>query len=163
MKYSYGCAWSEMNKHGTHRANSFLTLNISWSIWPTHSFEIPSVSVSACNFNLWSAYTRHWTFVTLPFVVAVLGGNLGVVHKNQHWTTLKLVKPIFESHHRKSSINVKSPHFNARLTFHKQELTYRPTLFFSIFQTGCVGPNQLKIILTSHRTPFSIPSDSFTI
>ena len=60
------CLLFGVSKCGTLRADSFLMPNISCGIWPTQSFEMPTVSAISCTFNRWSPNTRSWIFLRYP-------------------------------------------------------------------------------------------------
>ena len=78
--------------------------NISCRIWPTWSFEMPTVSSISRTFNWRSA------------------------------NMLKLVKPIFDGRHRRRRVTVHSIQglfdFSARFPFQKQELNHQLILLF---------------------------------
>ena len=58
---------SGVRKRGTHRADSFLMLNISCRIWSTQFFEMPTtLSAISRTFNRRSANTTSWIFSRYP-------------------------------------------------------------------------------------------------
>lgn len=81
-------------KHVIHRTDSFLMLKISCRIWPTRSFEMPTISAISHAFNRWSANTRSWIFITISSVAVVFGAPAS---KNWRAITLQLIKPILVS------------------------------------------------------------------
>lgn len=60
-------------KRHTHHTDSFLMSKISCSIWPTRSFEMSTESAISHTFNRQFVHIKSWSFVTLSFVVAILG------------------------------------------------------------------------------------------
>jgi hypothetical protein len=132
------CLLSRVSKHGTHCADCFLMPKIS-----CRSFEMPRCLL----FQLSRAPSiddlpiRDHGFFHVILHGSYFRGTWAWLIKNRRVTTLKLVKPIFDSHHRRRRVTVHSIQalfdFAARFPFQKQESNHQPILLFFHFSKIC--------------------------